>query len=99
MFTPKSDFLRVVKERGFFHQATDFHALDELAEKDGLAGYIGFDATATSLHAESVAALHAGSPDIALSLIDAALADGAIDPLFRCHREAALRLRRRMQRI
>tara|TARA_B100000029_G_scaffold418184_1_gene423119 strand:+ start:518 stop:754 length:237 start_codon:yes stop_codon:yes gene_type:complete len=55
--------------------------------------------TATSLHAESVAALHAGSPDIALSLIDAALADGAIDPLFRCHREAALRLRRRMQRI
>ena len=55
--------------------------------------------TATSLHAESVAALHAGSPDIALSLIEAALADGAIDPLFRCHREAALRLRRRMQRI
>ena len=54
MFTPKSDFLRVVKERGFFHQATDFHALDELAEKDGLAGYIGFDATATSLHAGSL---------------------------------------------
>ena len=54
MSTPKSDFLRVVKERGFFHQATDFDALDELAASDGLAGYIGFDATASSLHAGSL---------------------------------------------
>ena len=54
MSTPKSDFLRVVKGRGFFHQATDFDALDELAAMDGLAGYIGFDATASSLHAGSL---------------------------------------------
>ena len=54
MSTPKSDFLRVVKERGFFHQATDFDALDELAASDVLAGYIGFDATASSLHAGSL---------------------------------------------
>ncbi|MEC7649662.1 MAG: tyrosine--tRNA ligase, partial [Pseudomonadota bacterium] len=54
MSTPKSDFLRVVKGRGFFHQATDFDALDELAATDGLAGYIGFDATASSLHAGSL---------------------------------------------
>ena len=54
MRTPKSDFLRVVKERGFFHQATDFDALDKLAASDGLAGYIGFDATASSLHAGSL---------------------------------------------
>ena len=54
MSTPKSDFLRVVKERGFFHQATDFDALDELAASVGLAGYIGFDATASSLHAGSL---------------------------------------------
>ncbi len=48
--------------------------------------------TTASLHAGSVAALHAGSPDIALSLIELALADGAIDPLCRCHRAACLKI-------
>ena len=54
MCTPNSNFLRVVKERGFFHQATDIDALDKLITTDGLAGYIGFDATATSLHVGSL---------------------------------------------
>ncbi|MDP6476142.1 MAG: hypothetical protein QF449_06070 [Alphaproteobacteria bacterium] len=48
--------------------------------------------SAASLHAESAAALHADSPDIALSLIEAALADGAIDPLYRCHHAACLKI-------
>ena len=47
--------------------------------------------TAASLHAESAAALRADSPDIALSLIELALAGGAIDPLFRCHYAACLK--------
>ena len=54
MCTPNSNFLRVVKERGFFHQATDFKTLDKLITSDRLAGYIGFDATATSLHVGSL---------------------------------------------
>ena len=48
--------------------------------------------TAASLHAESVAALHADSLDIALSLIEIALAEGAIDPIYRCHHAACLKI-------
>ena len=47
--------------------------------------------TAASLHAESSAALHAGSPDMALSLIELALAGGAADPLYRCHHASCLK--------
>lgn len=54
MSEPQSDFLKAVQDRGFFHQATDLEALDALALKGGLAGYIGFDATASSLHAGSL---------------------------------------------
>ncbi|MFQ5562637.1 MAG: tyrosine--tRNA ligase [Parvularculaceae bacterium] len=50
----KSDFLRVLDERGFIHQCTDIDALDERAAKERLTGYIGFDATAKSLHAGSL---------------------------------------------
>lgn len=50
----RSEFLQTVQNRGYFHQATDLLALDELALKTGLAGYIGFDATASSLHAGSL---------------------------------------------
>ncbi len=48
--------------------------------------------TAASLHAESVAALHADSPDIALYLIELALIDGAIEPLYRCHHATCLNI-------
>ncbi len=40
----------------------------------------------------SAAALRADSPDIALSLIELALADGAIDPLYRYHHAACLKI-------
>ncbi len=50
MFKPKSDFLRVIIERGYLHQCTALEELDALAAKGPIAGYIGFDATADSLH-------------------------------------------------
>jgi tyrosyl-tRNA synthetase len=53
-FTPRSDFLRTLQERGFIHQCSDFAGLDALAVKGGVTGYIGFDATAPSLHAGSL---------------------------------------------
>ncbi len=46
----KSDLLRLLDERGYIHQATDAAALDALASKEIVPGYIGFDATAPSLH-------------------------------------------------
>ena len=50
----KSDFLRVMDERGFIHQGTNLEALDALAAREIITGYIGFDATAKSLHAGSL---------------------------------------------
>lgn len=47
---PKSPFLKDAIERGFFHQCTDLEALDQLCLKENLTFYIGFDATAKSLH-------------------------------------------------
>lgn len=46
----KSDLLRLLEERGYIHQATDAQGLDDLATKQIVPGYIGFDATAPSLH-------------------------------------------------
>ncbi|MGL5840165.1 MAG: tyrosine--tRNA ligase [Sphingorhabdus sp.] len=46
----QSDLLRVLDERGYIHQLTDGPALDALAAKQIVPGYIGFDATAPSLH-------------------------------------------------
>ncbi len=53
-FSPKSDFLRVLIERGFVHQCSDFAGLDEKALAGGLTAYIGFDCTAPSLHVGSM---------------------------------------------
>ncbi len=50
----KSEFLRVLSERGFIHQISDPVGLDEAACKGPITGYIGFDATARSLHAGSL---------------------------------------------
>jgi len=50
----KSEFLHVLDERGFLHQCTDLQALDTLAASDMITGYIGFDATARSLHVGSL---------------------------------------------
>ena len=46
----RSDFIQAIVERGFLHQATDLDALDQLAASERLTAYIGFDATADSLH-------------------------------------------------
>ncbi len=47
----KSDFLRIMSERGFIHQISDETGLDELFAKETVSAYIGFDPTAPSLHA------------------------------------------------
>ena len=54
MMTYKSDFLTVLNERGYIHQGTNLEELDARAAKETLTGYIGFDATAASLHAGSL---------------------------------------------
>ncbi|QKG71546.1 tyrosine--tRNA ligase [Erythrobacter mangrovi] len=49
-----SDLLRLLEERGYIHQITDPAGLDALAMKQVVPGYIGFDATAPSLHIGSL---------------------------------------------
>lgn len=49
-YHPKSDFLNVIKERGFLADCTDLQALDEKLSKGVVTCYIGYDATAASLH-------------------------------------------------
>src|SRR5687768_17082540 len=50
----QSDLLRLLQERGYIHQITDPGSLDALASKQVVPGYIGFDATAPSLHVGSL---------------------------------------------
>src|ERR1700754_1595228 len=50
----KSDFLRTLSERGFIHQISDETGLDGLFATEQVTAYIGFDATAKSLHAGSL---------------------------------------------
>ena len=50
----RSAFLRTLVERGFLHQCTDLGALDAAAATGRITGYIGFDATADSLHVGSL---------------------------------------------
>jgi tyrosyl-tRNA synthetase len=50
----KSDFLTTLSNRGYIHQCTDLAALDEAAHTGIVPGYIGFDATADSLHIGSL---------------------------------------------
>ncbi|MFG1422887.1 tyrosine--tRNA ligase [Roseixanthobacter liquoris] len=47
----RSDFLRVLSERGYIHQCSDAERLDAKACEGPITAYIGFDATASSLHA------------------------------------------------
>jgi tyrosyl-tRNA synthetase len=46
----KSDFLRVLSERGYIHQISDAAGLDELAARKEVVAYVGYDCTAPSLH-------------------------------------------------
>jgi tyrosyl-tRNA synthetase len=50
MTSYKSDFLRVLHERGLIHQVSDAAALDAACRKGPVTAYVGYDATATSLH-------------------------------------------------
>lgn len=50
----KSEFIHTLNERGFIHQSTHLEELDARAAGEVLTGYIGFDATAPSLHAGSL---------------------------------------------
>src|SRR3954447_12935113 len=46
----RSELLRLLDARGYIHQVTDPAGLDSLAGKEIVPGYVGFDATASSLH-------------------------------------------------
>lgn len=50
----KSDFLNVMRERGFIHQISDETGLDDLLARETVTAYIGFDPTASSLHVGSL---------------------------------------------
>ena len=50
----KSDFMRIVHERGMVHQCSDAARLDELLSSGTRTAYIGFDCTADSLHVGSL---------------------------------------------
>ncbi|WP_112664064.1 tyrosine--tRNA ligase [Microvirga flavescens] len=50
MNAPKSEFLKVLTERGFIHQTSDFEGLDAAAAEGRLTTYVGYDCTGPSLH-------------------------------------------------
>jgi len=50
----KSSLLQLLHDRGFIHQATDLEALDTRLAEGALTAYVGFDATARSLHIGSL---------------------------------------------
>jgi tyrosyl-tRNA synthetase len=54
MSSYNSSLLRLLDERGYIHQLTDAAGLDALASKEMVSAYIGFDATASSLHVGSL---------------------------------------------
>ena len=50
----KNKFLAEMQSRGYLNQCTDKDKLDDLCDKKTIAGYIGFDCTASSLHVGSL---------------------------------------------
>jgi len=49
-YHPKSDFLQVMMERGYLADCTDYEGLDDALTSGVVTAYIGYDATAKSLH-------------------------------------------------
>ncbi len=49
-YHPKSDFMRVMMERGYLADCSDYQGLDEALVAGVVPAYIGYDATAASLH-------------------------------------------------
>ena len=54
---PRSDLVRTLVERGHLHQATNLEGLDARAAAGPIKGYIGYDATAPSLHVGNMATI------------------------------------------
>ncbi len=52
--THSADFIRIITERGYMHQATSLEGLDKVATEKSIPAYIGFDCTADSLHVGSL---------------------------------------------
>ncbi len=50
----QSDLMRLLQERGHIYQTTDAQGLDDLAHKELIPAYIGFDCTGPSLHVGSL---------------------------------------------
>jgi tyrosyl-tRNA synthetase len=48
--TFRSDFLRILSERGFIHQCSDPQGLDDLFARECVSAYVGYDCTGPSLH-------------------------------------------------
>ena len=53
-YHPKSDFMATMMARGFLADCTDYQGLDDALSRGVVPGYIGFDATAPSLHVGSL---------------------------------------------
>ncbi|MCA3542309.1 MAG: tyrosine--tRNA ligase, partial [Rhodobacter sp.] len=49
-YHPKSDFMHIMMSRGYLADCTDCQGLDEALIKGVVPAYIGYDATAASLH-------------------------------------------------
>jgi tyrosyl-tRNA synthetase len=50
MNAPRSEFLKVLTERGYIHQVSDFDGIDAAALEGRLTTYVGYDCTGPSLH-------------------------------------------------
>ena len=53
-YHPKSEFMAVMMQRGFLADCTDYQGLDDGLSRGVTPAYIGFDATAKSLHVGSL---------------------------------------------
>ncbi|CAN1557274.1 TyrS Tyrosyl-tRNA synthetase [Rhabdaerophilaceae bacterium] len=56
-FTPHSEFLARLIERGYIHQCSDYAGLDALAAQGKVTAYVGYDCTAPSLHIGSLVSI------------------------------------------
>lgn len=50
----KSELLNTLHERGYINQCSNLEGLDELASKESISAYVGYDCTAKSLHVGSL---------------------------------------------
>ncbi len=58
-YTPKSDALRALQDRGFIEASTDLEAIDQALCTGVVSFYVGYDPTASSLHAGSLVCIMA----------------------------------------